>query len=79
MLLVCSLQPTQSLFPNDLVSGTVLSNRVSGEDAAYTKTKQGCLENMDAMSVGGIDHLDMSKYPCLFSTLFNSSSELTRI
>jgi len=41
------------------ICGTVLSNRVSGEDAAYKKTKQGCLENMDAMSVGAIDHLDM--------------------
>ena len=40
-------------------SGTVLSNRVNGEDSAYTKTKQGCLENMQAMSVGGINHLDM--------------------
>jgi len=37
----------------------VLSNRVNGEDASYKKTKQGCLENMQAMSVGGIDHLDM--------------------
>lgn len=40
-------------------SGTVLSNRVNGEDAAYRKTKQGCLENMAAMSAGNIDHLDM--------------------
>ncbi|KAL9179743.1 hypothetical protein ACHAXT_007713 [Thalassiosira profunda] len=41
------------------ICGTVLSNRVSGESAAYQKTKQGCLENMEAMSAGIIDHLDM--------------------
>ena len=40
-------------------SGTVLSNRVIGEQAAFQKTKQGCLENMAAMSVGNIDKLDM--------------------
>lgn len=72
MLLDCSLQLTPSLFPNDLVSGTVLSNRVSGEDAAYKKTKQGCLENMDAMSVGGIDHLDMSKCPRVSLSLLHT-------
>ena len=43
----------------ELISGTVLSNRVNGEDAAYKKTKQGCLENMQAMAAGNIDHLDM--------------------
>ena len=41
------------------ISGTVLSNRVNGEEAAYKKTKQGCLENMQAMSAGNIGHLDM--------------------
>lgn len=41
------------------ICGTVLSNRVNGEKAAYEKTKQGCLENMAAMSAGNIDHLDM--------------------
>lgn len=42
-----------------MISGTVLSNRVNGEEAAYKKTKQGCLENMNAMAAGNIDHLDM--------------------
>jgi diketogulonate reductase-like aldo/keto reductase len=32
---------------------------VSGEQAAYQKTKQGCLENMSAMAAGNIDKLDM--------------------
>jgi diketogulonate reductase-like aldo/keto reductase len=32
---------------------------VSGELAAYEKTKQGCLENMAAMAAGNIDKLDM--------------------
>lgn len=41
------------------ICGTVLSNRVNGEDAAYKKTAQGCLENMQAFSVGKIDKLDM--------------------
>ena len=41
------------------ISGSVLSNRVNGEQAAYKKTKQGCLENMEAMSAGNINHLDM--------------------
>lgn len=41
------------------ISGTVLSNRVNGGQAAYQKTKQGCLENMSAMAVGNIDKLDM--------------------
>ncbi|KAL7534057.1 hypothetical protein ACHAXR_005614 [Thalassiosira sp. AJA248-18] len=41
------------------ICGTVLSNRVNGEEAAYKKTKQGCLENMSAMSAGNIDKLDM--------------------
>ena len=40
-------------------SGTVLSNRVDKETAAYRKTKQGCLENLDAMAAGNIDKLDM--------------------
>jgi 2,5-diketo-D-gluconate reductase A len=40
-------------------SGTVLSNRVDKETAAYRKTKQGCLENMEAMAFGNIDKLDM--------------------
>lgn len=41
------------------ICGTVLSNRVTGEQAAYKKTKQGCLENMSAMAAGNIDKLDM--------------------
>lgn len=41
------------------ICGTVLSNRVNGEQAAYQKTKQGCLENMSAMAAGNIDKLDM--------------------
>lgn len=41
------------------ICGTVLSNRVNGEKAAYQKTKQGCLENMSAMATGNIDKLDM--------------------
>mmetsp|Transcript_32005 Transcript_32005/g.69137 ORF Transcript_32005/g.69137 Transcript_32005/m.69137 type:complete len:342 (+) Transcript_32005:112-1137(+) len=41
------------------ICGTVLSNRVNGEKAAYQKTKQGCLENMAAMAAGNIDKLDM--------------------
>ncbi|KAL9183895.1 hypothetical protein ACHAXT_004751 [Thalassiosira profunda] len=41
------------------ICGTVLSNRVSGESVAYQKTKQGCLENMEVMAAGQIDHLDM--------------------
>ena len=41
------------------ICGTVLSNRVNGEDAAYKKTAQGCLENMQAFSAGKIDKLDM--------------------
>jgi 2,5-diketo-D-gluconate reductase A len=45
------------LFANG--SGTVLSNRVDKETAAYRKTKQGCLENMTAMANGNIDKLDM--------------------
>ncbi|KAL7552038.1 hypothetical protein ACHAWF_015244 [Thalassiosira exigua] len=40
-------------------SGTVLSNRANGEQAAYKKTKQGCLENMSAMAFGNVDKLDM--------------------
>lgn len=32
---------------------------MNGEQAAYEKTKQGCLENMQAMAAGNIDHLDM--------------------
>mmetsp|Transcript_27866 Transcript_27866/g.50404 ORF Transcript_27866/g.50404 Transcript_27866/m.50404 type:complete len:344 (+) Transcript_27866:87-1118(+) len=41
------------------ICGSVLSNRVNGEKAAYEKTKQGCLENMSAFAAGNIDHLDM--------------------
>jgi diketogulonate reductase-like aldo/keto reductase len=41
------------------ICGTVLSNRVNGEQAAYAKTKQGCLENMAAFSAGNISKLDM--------------------
>lgn len=41
------------------ICGTVLSNRVNGEEAAYKKTAQGCLENMQAFSAGNIDKLDM--------------------
>lgn len=41
------------------ICGTVLSNRVNGEDAAYKKTAQGCSENMQAFSAGKIDKLDM--------------------
>lgn len=41
------------------ICGTVLSNRVDGDQAAYKKTKQGCLENMSAMAAGNIDKLDM--------------------
>lgn len=41
------------------ICGSVLSNRVNGEQAAYQKTKQGCLENMEAMAAGNIDKLDM--------------------
>lgn len=48
-----------SVYYNLFNSGTVLSNRVSGEQAAYQKTKQGCLENMAAMAAGNIDKLDM--------------------
>ena len=42
------------------ICGTVLSNRVNGEDAAYKKTAQGCLENMQAFSAGNIDKLEDS-------------------
>lgn len=41
------------------ICGTVLSNRVNGEQVAFEKTKQGCLENMAAMASGNIDKLDM--------------------
>lgn len=41
------------------ICGTVLSQTANGKDAAYKKTKQGCLENMNAMAVGNIDRLDM--------------------
>mmetsp|Transcript_7961 Transcript_7961/g.16285 ORF Transcript_7961/g.16285 Transcript_7961/m.16285 type:complete len:334 (+) Transcript_7961:92-1093(+) len=41
------------------ICGSVLSNRVNGEEAAYKKTAQGCLENMQAFSAGKIDKLDM--------------------
>jgi len=41
------------------ICGTVLSNRANGEDSAYKKTAQGCLENMEALSAGKIDNLDM--------------------
>ena len=41
------------------ICGTVLSNRVNGEEAAYKKTAQGCLENMQAFSAGNIEKLDM--------------------
>ena len=41
------------------ICGTVLSNRVNGEQVAYAKTKQGCLENMAAFSAGNISKLDM--------------------
>jgi len=42
------------------ICGTVLSNRAKGFDAAYQKTKDGCLENLSIMSkYGDIDQLDM--------------------
>lgn len=41
------------------ICGTVLSNNVQGYDAAYRKTQKGCMENMEAFGVGGIDHIDM--------------------
>mmetsp|Transcript_30047 Transcript_30047/g.36661 ORF Transcript_30047/g.36661 Transcript_30047/m.36661 type:complete len:339 (+) Transcript_30047:120-1136(+) len=41
------------------ICGTVLSNNVRGFDAAYKKTQKGCMENMEAFGVGGIDHIDM--------------------
>lgn len=47
------------------ICGTVLSNRAQGEEKAYKKTLKGCQENMEAMSLGGIDYLDqiMLDYP----------------
>ena len=47
------------------ICGTVLSNRSQGQDKAYKKTLKGCQENMEAMSLGGIDYLDqiMLDYP----------------
>ena len=41
------------------ICGSVLSNRAQGEERAYIKTKQGCVENCRAFSVGNIDYLDM--------------------
>ena len=38
----------------------MLSNRAKGFNAAYEKTKQGCLENIGVMSkYGGIEQIDM--------------------
>lgn len=47
------------------ICGTVLSNRVRGEQAAFDKTQKGCNENMIAMAAGDIGHLDqiMLDYP----------------
>lgn len=55
----CSCPPCSLFIIIYFNSGTVLSNRVSGEQAAYQKTKQGCLENMAAIAAGNIDKLDM--------------------
>lgn len=60
MILFSAHLPEQNLlFSPQLNSGTVLSNRVDKEAAAYRKTKQGCLENMEAMAFGNINKLDM--------------------
>ena len=47
------------------ICGSVLSNRVSGRDAARALSAKGCRENMEAFSVGGIEYLDsiMLDYP----------------
>jgi len=54
------------------ICGSVLSHRVQGEERAYRKTKQGCIENIMTFSTAGnIDYLDMIMldYPgCVFST-----------
>lgn len=42
------------------ICGSVLSNRAKGFHAAYEKTKQGCLDNLEIMSTyGDITQLDM--------------------
>ena len=53
--------PRDELF----ICGSVLSNRVSGFDAAKKLSARGCQENMEAFAVGGIDYLDsiMLDYP----------------
>jgi len=53
--------PRKDLF----ICGSVVSNRVSGYDAAKKATTKGWKGNMDAFSVGGIDYLDqiMLDYP----------------
>jgi len=47
------------------ICGSVLSNRVSGREAARELSAKGCRENMEAFSVGGIEYLDsiMLDYP----------------
>lgn len=47
--------PREELF----ICGSVLSNRANGFQAAYGLSAQGCKENMEAFSVGGIDYIDM--------------------
>jgi len=47
------------------ICGSVLSNRVSGREAARDLSAKGCRENMEAFNVGGITYLDsiMLDYP----------------
>jgi diketogulonate reductase-like aldo/keto reductase len=53
--------PRDELF----ICGSVLSNRVQGEAAAYKLSKRGCEENMQAFSIGGIEYIDSAARPAL--------------
>ena len=41
------------------ICGSVVSNRVRGEEAAYASTARGCAANLEAFAEGGIDYVDM--------------------
>lgn len=41
------------------ICGSVLSNRAQGFDAAYSKSKRECEDNLRAFSVGDIDYVDV--------------------
>jgi diketogulonate reductase-like aldo/keto reductase len=53
------------------ICGSVVSNRVSGFDAAYKETTKGWKKNMEAFAAGNIEYLDqiMLDYPGVYSAL----------